>query len=57
MGKEVQIYFPEVGEQLDPPPQKKRTQQKYVRWREGKGIWALRTMCKGEQWEGLWSIE
>lgn len=53
MGKEVQIYFPEVGEQLDPPPQKKRTQQKYVRWREGKGIWALRTMCRGEQWEGL----
>lgn len=23
MGKEVQIYFPEVGEQLDTPPPKK----------------------------------
>lgn len=35
VGKEVQVYFPEVGEQLDtPPPQKKRTQQKCVRWRE-----------------------
>lgn len=24
MRKEVQVYFPEVGEQLDPPPQKKK---------------------------------
>lgn len=47
----MQVYFPEVGKQLDTP------QQKCVTWREGKGIWALRTMCKGEQWEGLWSIE
>lgn len=30
MGKEVQIYFPEVGEQLDTPPPKKKEPSRSV---------------------------